>query len=142
MTLVVTNKHIANATIMTVAVYLPKFKIYSILSLKTIIDSISGLAKYLANNGRGVSVSNLTCYLCQKSLSYRKELDNDHVAVVWSCGHCFHSSCVKAAEISNTCPQCRLKAVQLPPVKKTKVYDLQHHHQVNVQVRPDLEGHF
>lgn len=92
-------------------------------------------------NGRGVTISNLTCSLCQKSLSFRKELENEQSYVVWSCGHCFHSNCFKAAEASNICPQCRLKAEPLSLLKKSK--EINHNSVLsNLQYRPDLEGHF
>ncbi|KAJ8948855.1 hypothetical protein NQ318_013508 [Aromia moschata] len=77
-----------------------------------------GLAKSLSLNGKGILVSNILCGLCQKSFLYKKELESDQTVVVWSCGHLFHSTCIKAAEVTDVCPHCRLKAVPFPTAKK------------------------
>ncbi|XP_074038726.1 vacuolar protein sorting 8 [Leptinotarsa decemlineata] len=100
-----------------------------------------GLVKYLSKNRKGISVTDLTCSLCLKPLLFRKDLDMNQTTTVWGCGHSFHSSCVKAAEVADTCPKCRLKGVLLPEAKKPLVcpYDPS---SVGVQCRPDLEGHF
>ncbi|KAJ8967742.1 hypothetical protein NQ317_010803 [Molorchus minor] len=100
-----------------------------------------GLAKSLSFNGRGILVPSMICGLCQKSLSYRKELNFDQTIVVWSCSHCFHSSCIKSAEVSDICPQCRLKAVPFPVVKKLQTSNLEQLYS-STHLRPDLEGHF
>ncbi|CAG9859597.1 unnamed protein product [Phyllotreta striolata] len=117
---------------------------YDIATLNTTFKLLGkdlhyGLVKQISGNGRGVSVSNTTCTLCQKLL-YRKELDKNESFYVWSCGHCFHASCVRAAEINNACPQCRLKGALLP--KKNKKIENPDKYMLNGHVRPDLEGHF
>lgn len=100
---------------------------------------VSGLARALSTNRKGVSVYILICGLCQKSLSYRKELENVQSAVVWCCGHCFHTSCFRAAEVANMCPQCRTKGTPAAAIKKsTESSSLS----PKAGVRPDLEGHF
>ncbi|KAJ8915765.1 hypothetical protein NQ315_004577 [Exocentrus adspersus] len=103
-------------------------------------DLHHGLAKCLFSSGRGILVANLVCNSCQKSLTYRKELETAESIAVWSCGHCFHSSCVKAAEVKNTCPSCQLKAVLLKVAKKSDA-SLKDPYS-NLNIRPDLEGHF
>ncbi|KAG5874977.1 hypothetical protein JTB14_026378 [Gonioctena quinquepunctata] len=100
-----------------------------------------GLVKCLSKNRRGTSVTDLTCSLCLKSLLFRKELDTNQSTSIWSCGHCYHSSCIKAAETNNTCPKCRLKAVFLPEVKNS-LAGPQDPSSVSIKYRPDLEGHF
>ncbi|CAH1179624.1 unnamed protein product [Phaedon cochleariae] len=100
-----------------------------------------GLVKSLSLHGKGTSVSNLTCLLCQKSLMFRKELETDQSTIVWSCGHCYHLSCIKAAEANEACPQCRLKAIPLPVMKKPGVDSFKTSN-YKTQCRPDLEGHF
>ncbi|KAF7265925.1 hypothetical protein GWI33_020668 [Rhynchophorus ferrugineus] len=97
------------------------------------------LAKTLHSNGKGVCVSNLTCNLCQKSLSYRKELQTPLSIHVWGCGHSFHSNCVKFSESNDCCLICRKKATQFPKVKKEVTKS---QHRGKTILRPDLEGHF
>lgn len=99
-----------------------------------------GLAKSLFSSGKGTLISNLVCSSCQKSLTFKKELENSETVSVWSCGHCFHLSCVRAADVKNICPQCRLRAVLLP-VKKSSVNNWEDFNS-NINFRPDLEGHF
>ncbi|CAH0546236.1 unnamed protein product [Brassicogethes aeneus] len=102
-------------------------------------DLHHGLAKSLAAGGRGLSVSSLTCKLCQKSATVQKELETDHSIRVWSCGHCFHLSCLKAAEVNDLCPQCHVKGTLLPAIKQVKTSNSS---QEPSRSRPDLEGHF
>lgn len=83
---------------------------------------------------------NLNCNLCQKSLSYKKELEIFQSAVIWSCGHCFHAVCFKTAEVSNICPQCRIKGSPAQSIKK--VAEVNAPMNYKERVRPDLEGHF
>ncbi|XP_030753791.1 vacuolar protein sorting-associated protein 8 homolog [Sitophilus oryzae] len=102
-------------------------------------DLHSELAKKLHANGKGVSVSNLTCNLCQKSLSYRKELQTSLSIHVWSCGHCFHTNCVRASESNDACLICRTKAKLYPKAKKDSNKNQYRGRSI---LRPDLEGHF
>lgn len=115
---------------------------FSTYLLRTIsyIHFVSGLARTLTTNRKCVSVYFLTCNLCQKSLSYRKELENVQSVVVWGCGHCFHFDCFKAAETNDTCPQCRTKGALISAIKKTA----ETNNIINsaTGLRPDLEGHF
>ncbi|XP_057657195.1 vacuolar protein sorting-associated protein 8 homolog isoform X2 [Diorhabda carinulata] len=103
-------------------------------------DLHHGLVKCISVKGRGVSVSNLTCTLCQRLLLFRRETESNESFYVWSCGHCFHFSCVKGGNLNNSCPQCRLKGPMLPKLKK--LANKVDYANVNNQSRPDLEGHF
>lgn len=98
------------------------------------------MARALSTNRKGVSVFYLNCYLCQKSLSSKKELENVQSITVWSCGHCFHTGCFKSAEVSNMCPQCRMKGSAATAIKKSTETNILMNSKAHV--RPDLEGHF
>ncbi|CAG9761725.1 unnamed protein product [Ceutorhynchus assimilis] len=96
------------------------------------------LAKSLHQSGKGVSITKLTCNLCQKSLSYKKELDAN--ICIWGCGHLFHSQCFSASDSADFCPVCRRTGKLLPKVKKE--IEKIHYNGRNNMLRPDLEGHF
>lgn len=85
----------------------------------------------------------MICSLCQKSLLINKGVDCDQKIAVWGCGHCFHSSCMKASETTNSCPHCRLNATLLPQLQKnTSSVNHNSHKHTKTHLRPDLEGHF
>lgn len=91
-------------------------------------------------NGRGVSVANVGCKLCHKPLAVRKDVGGEQSIAVWGCGHCFHAACLKMAENDTACPQCRVKATQIPA--SAPVASKKHKSESNPNARPDLEGHF
>ncbi|XP_066148153.1 vacuolar protein sorting-associated protein 8 homolog isoform X1 [Euwallacea fornicatus] len=97
------------------------------------------LAKSLHQNGKAISVTKLTCRLCQKPFTHLKETDLNCEICVWSCGHCFHNHCLRASESSEACPVCRKAGKLLPKVKK--LIEKSPYRGNNV-LRPDLEGHF
>lgn len=99
----------------------------------------SELAKTFHQNGKGVSVRKLTCDLCQKSFSYRKEVDTNMSICVWGCGHSFHFQCISASDSNDLCPVCRRKGKLLPKMKKILEKSP---YRGKTTLRPDLEGHF
>ncbi|KAH1010884.1 vacuolar protein sorting-associated protein 8 homolog isoform X1 [Dendroctonus ponderosae] len=97
------------------------------------------LAKTFQQNGKGVSIRKLTCDLCQKSFSYRKEVDTNMSICVWGCGHSFHSQCIGASDSNDFCPVCRRIGKPLPKMKK--ILEKSPYRGKTI-LRPDLEGHF
>ncbi|XP_060519247.1 vacuolar protein sorting-associated protein 8 homolog isoform X1 [Cylas formicarius] len=98
------------------------------------------LAKMLHGNGKGLSVSNLTCGLCGKSLSHRREAEtNGTVIGVWACGHSYHDSCLRSSETKDACPECHSRAVRWPEIRTRPGHRPT---RAKTSLRPDLEGLF
>lgn len=102
-----------------------------------------GLAKALCTSGKGVSVNSTLCHQCQKLVVANNFVKEETNALVFGCGHIYHSNCLQlAADASAICPHCRTKSLPMTTLSKTTPNKNKIESYDNTRLRPDVEGHF